>query len=175
MKTKRDSLTYILLGLLTQNPLHGYELRKRITITFGPFKSISFGVIYPQLRRMLQDGLIKEKVVNKSQRSRIEYSITTKGERKFAELNNSISETSWDDDGFEARFAFFAETSKQNRLKILEGRRARMQQKIFLLQSQKDISIKRIDRYLEEWRLHVLDRVERELVWLEKLIKAERN
>ena len=103
MKSRRDSLTFILLGLLTQSSLHGYELRKRITSIYGPFRALSFGVIYPQLRRMLADGLVKERVINKSQRSRIEYSITAKGDRVFADLNETISDSSWDDEGLDRK------------------------------------------------------------------------
>jgi DNA-binding PadR family transcriptional regulator len=175
VKSRRDSLTFILLGLLTQSSLHGYELRKRITAIYGSFRALSFGVIYPQLRRMLADGLIKERVINKSQRSRIEYSITDKGERVFAELNDSISEASWDDEGFEARFAFFTATTKRNRIKILEGRLLRIQQKVKMLESEPKSTLKNLDKYLEEWRGHALESAEREIAWLEKLIKAERK
>ena len=134
-----------------------------------------FRSIYPQLRRMLADGLVKERVINKSQRSRIEYSITAKGERVFADLNETISDSSWDDEGFEARFAFFTATTKRNRLRILEGRLARIQQKMKMLESEPKSTLKNLDKYLAEWRSHALESAEREIAWLEKIIKAERK
>ena len=62
MRSRSESLEFALLGLLSQAPLHGYELRKRIGTIFGPFRALSFSVLYPQLRRMMEAGLIEESV-----------------------------------------------------------------------------------------------------------------
>ena len=52
MRSRSESLEFALLGLLSQSPLHGYELRKRMSAIFGPFRALSFSVLYPQLRKM---------------------------------------------------------------------------------------------------------------------------
>ena len=54
MRSRSESLEFALLGLLSQSPLHGYELRKRMSAIFGPFRALSFSVLYPQLRRMME-------------------------------------------------------------------------------------------------------------------------
>ena len=41
-----------LLGVLAESPMHGYELRKRLTATLGSFRAFSFGSLYPTLRRL---------------------------------------------------------------------------------------------------------------------------
>ena len=87
MRSRSESLEFALLGLLSQSPLHGYELRKRMGAIFGPFRALSFSVLYPQLRRMMEAGLIAESTVEStSRRSRIVYAITDLGARKFATL-----------------------------------------------------------------------------------------
>ena len=63
MRSRSESLEFALLGLLSQSPLHGYELRKRMGAIFGPFRALSFSVLYPQLRRMMEAGLIAESTV----------------------------------------------------------------------------------------------------------------
>ena len=84
MRSRSESLEFALLGLLSQAPLHGYELRKRIGTIFGPFRALSFSVLYPQLRRMVEAGVIEETVAEAtSRRSRIVYDITDKGARRF--------------------------------------------------------------------------------------------
>ena len=84
MRSRADSLELALLGVLSQGPLHGYELRKRMSAIFGPFRALSFSVLYPQLRRMLEAGLIQEcDVEHGSRRSRIVYSITESGAERF--------------------------------------------------------------------------------------------
>ena len=60
VRSRSESLEFALLGLLSQNSLHGYELRKRLTAIYGPFRALSFSVLYPQLKRMMLAGLIEE-------------------------------------------------------------------------------------------------------------------
>lgn len=55
-------LELAVLGLLHEAPMHGYELRKRLTGLLGAFRAFSYGSLYPTLRRMQADGLIVEDV-----------------------------------------------------------------------------------------------------------------
>ena len=178
MRSRAESLEFALLGLLAQDSLHGYELRKRLTSIFGPFRALSFSVLYPQLRRMLEAGLIAQAEVPKggrSKRVRIAYSITRKGEEKFAQLTESVSPQSWDDDNFEVHVAFFGPTSTRNRLRILEGRHRRLKEKAEILRADLERSAVGLDKYLIEWRRHSLETAEREIAWLEDMIQSERK
>lgn len=51
-------LELAILGLLIESPMHGYELRKRLTGLLGAFRAFSYGSLYPALRRMQADRLI---------------------------------------------------------------------------------------------------------------------
>lgn len=178
MKSRSESLEFALLGLLSQTPLHGYELRKRLTSIFGPFRALSFSVLYPQLRRMLDAGLISEVEVPKggrSKRIRIVYSITPTGQGKFDLLTESVTPQSWEDDNFEVHVAFFSPTSSRNRLRILEGRHRRLKEKAEILRADLERSAVGLDKYLIEWRRHSLETAEREIVWLEEMITSERK
>ena len=53
-------LEMAILGLLLEAPVHGYELRKRLTGLLGAFRAFSYGSLYPALRRMQADGMIVE-------------------------------------------------------------------------------------------------------------------
>ena len=176
MRSRSESLEFALLGLLSQTPLHGYELRKRMGTIFGPFRALSFSVLYPQLRRMLEAGLIEETVVDSpSRRSRIVYDITDKGQARFENLTETVSPETWEDEGFEIRFAFFSPTSSKNRVRILEGRHRRLKEKAEILRGELEKSPIGIDKYLEEWRRHSLETADREIAWLEDMIKTERK
>jgi len=92
MRSRSEALEFALLGLLSQGNLHGYELRKRLIAIYGPFRALSFSVLYPQLRRMLEAGVIEESMVEtpgRSRRSRISYALTEKGKKHFAEMTSS--------------------------------------------------------------------------------------
>ncbi len=176
MRSRSESLEFTLLGLLTQNPLHGYELRKRMGVIFGPFKALSFSVLYPQLRRMMEAGLIEETLLeSQSRRLRIVYAVTEKGAERFEKLTDTVSPETWEDEGFEIRFAFFSPTSTKNRVRILEGRHRRLKERAEILRGELEKSPIGIDRYLEEWRRHSLESAEREIAWLEDMIKTERK
>ena len=52
-------LDLAILGLLKEQPLHGYELKKRLGETLGSLWGISYGSLYPALRRLERDGAIE--------------------------------------------------------------------------------------------------------------------
>ena len=80
---KGAALEMAVLGLLHESPLHGYELRKRLNLLLGWTRLLSYGSLYPALKRMLREGVITE-VTNPasvSLRQRITYQITPAGPR----------------------------------------------------------------------------------------------
>lgn len=176
MRSRSESLEFALLGLLSQGPLHGYELRKRMISIYGPFRALSFSVLYPQLHRMLDAGLIQERVEAVSARkSRIVYAITPQGKKRFDAISESSGPDSWEDESFEVRFAFFGPTSSRNRLAILEGRHHKLAEKAKILRSELEQTPEGIDKYLVEWRRHSYESAQREIAWLEEMINSERK
>lgn len=179
VRSRGESLEFALLGLLSEGPLHGYELRKRIGAIYGPFRALSFSVLYPALRRMGESGLIEESSLSErgglSRRSRIVYAITDFGSKRFEEMTRVAGPDSWEDEGFEVRFAFFSPTPPSNRVRILEGRLRRLQEKAEILRSDLERDPIGMDKYLTEWRRHSLESAEREIAWLEEMIKSERK
>ncbi len=180
MRSRAESLEFALLGLLTQGPLHGYELRKRMIAIYGPFRALSFSVLYPQLHRMLEGGLIEESLSDSpglSRRSRIVYAVTKEGKSRFDEITHSSISEVMDDENFEVRFAFFGPTPRGNRIAILENRLSKLKEKASLIRSAMSANTGQlpdgIDKYLHEWRRHSLDSVEREIAWLEEMIEIE--
>ena len=178
MRSRSESLEFALLGLLAQNDLHGYELRKRLMAIYGPFRALSFSVLYPQLRRMLDAGLIEESIskdLATSRRSRIVYRLSDAGRTKYTMLTETVSPDTWEDEGFEIRVAFFSPTSGANRVRILEGRHRRLKERAEIIRAELERSPVGIDKYLEEWRRHSLESADREIAWLEDMIKTERK
>ena len=52
-------LELAILGLLTEAPLHGYELKKRLGETLGHVWGVSYGSLYPALARLERMGAIE--------------------------------------------------------------------------------------------------------------------
>ncbi len=54
----RVSLTYAFLGLLEEQPRHGYELKQLYDERFAPARPVKFGQVYTTLARLRRDGLV---------------------------------------------------------------------------------------------------------------------
>jgi DNA-binding PadR family transcriptional regulator len=81
MKTSRyRSTRYAILGLLGLAPMSGYELRKVASRSIGYFWSESYGQIYPALRELAAEGLVRP-VPRRGGggRNRQEFGITPRG------------------------------------------------------------------------------------------------
>ncbi len=57
-------LELAILGLLKEQELHGYELKKRLTEALGAFSSVSFGSLYPALARLEAARAVRVVVVD---------------------------------------------------------------------------------------------------------------
>ncbi len=157
--------------------MHGYELRKRLNLMLGWGRVLSYGSLYPTLKKMLRGNLIEESTsaVPTSRRPRIVYQVTEAGTREFERLMSEVGPAAWEDDNFDIRFAFFGRTDMEIRLRVLEGRRIRLQERLDRVQRELSMTEKEVDRYAAELQRHGVESVEREVRWLSDLINAERS
>lgn len=85
------SLRYLILGMLEEAPLHGYELKHKIETTFGDVWPVSFGQLYPALHRMAVERLIIRSIEpGKKTLDKTVYRITEKGAAVFREWLTDI-------------------------------------------------------------------------------------
>src|SRR3954463_11830902 len=119
---RAETIELAVLGLLHEAPMHGYELRKRLNLMLGWGRVLSYGSLYPTLKKMLRGSLIEETLTTKtpgtpvSKRPRITYQVTDAGRREFERLMSEVGPTAWEDDNFDIRFAFFGRTDMEIRL-----------------------------------------------------------
>ena len=81
----------------------------------------------------------------------------------------------WEDDEFGVHFAFFGQTRADIRLRILEGRRSRLEDRMEGLRVALARTRERVDSYTIELQRHGLEAVERDVRWLNELIAEERR
>jgi DNA-binding PadR family transcriptional regulator len=181
-----DVLELAVLGLLHEAPMHGYELRKRINALIGTFRALSYGTLYPALKSLLAAGLIREVGPGAGvsgtdvapplagKRGRIVYEITAEGKERFHSLMTQTGSAAWEDENFDVHFAFFSRTDAVTRLRILEGRRMRLQERVDGVRQSMARRRERLDSYTLVLQQHGLESVEREVRWLTELIDSER-
>jgi len=174
-------LEFAVLGLLTEGPLHGYELRKRLSTRFGAVRRVSFGSLYPTLRRMQSAGWVATGGPDPTRapalggRSKVVYELTADGKERFAELLGEGGPSAWEDETFGVHVAFFAQTDAATRLRVLEGRRGALEERREGLRAALSRMGERMDLYTSELQRHGLDSVDREVRWLSELIDRERS
>jgi DNA-binding PadR family transcriptional regulator len=159
--------------------MHGYELRKQVNALLGWGRILSYGTLYPALKALGRDGYIvaDEAVVPEARgrRAKIVYKLTAEGKEHFAQALEDSGPSTWDDETFGVRFAFFARTDAASRVRILEGRRSRLEERLDNVRKAGQRKRDRVDSYTLELQRHGLESVEREVKWLTELIDRERS
>jgi DNA-binding PadR family transcriptional regulator len=191
-------LELAVLGLLSEQPLHGYELKKRLAETLGPLWGISFGSLYPALRRLERSGAIEEteaidltiagnvstgsldgdlaaartrRRALPGRRTRKAYRVTPRGEELFAEL---LTDESADDErSFALKLSFCRHLEPVGRLAFLERRRAQLSQR--LAKTRRTPATRTIDRYTRSLLEHRTQSTQHDIAWIDELIALERE
>jgi DNA-binding PadR family transcriptional regulator len=196
-RNRTGVLEFAVLGLLHRAPMHGYELSKQLNMLLGTFRALSYGTLYPCLNKLYAEGLIAkegEDPAAASQapgaprpvrparasgrspgRSKIVYRLTAEGKERLQDLLAESGPNAWEDDEFGVHFAFFGQTRADIRLRILEGRRSRLEDRVEGVRAALARTRERVDSYTLELQRHGLESVEREVRWLNELIDLERR
>jgi DNA-binding PadR family transcriptional regulator len=86
------STRLVILGLLREKPLHGYEIKRIIEEEMGDWTSIAFGSIYFALSKLSEEGLTKMIATRREggRPSRSIYQITALGRVEFLRLLRAV-------------------------------------------------------------------------------------
>ena len=223
-------LELAILGVLKEQPLHGYELKKRLSEALGPLSSVSFGSLYPALKRLQVAGALEavepdgagqdgddpgprtapipmtgslggeiaafrarrattsrpsrsargsqagaSVTGSPTRRAKKVYRITARGEQLFDELLATGGPSVDDDRGFGLRLAFARYLPAEARLRLLERRRAQLEEQLAKARSSIRARSERLDNYARSLAEHRTEVTERDISWLDQLIAAERE
>jgi DNA-binding PadR family transcriptional regulator len=189
-------LELAILGLLKEHPMHGYQLSRELSDAHGPFWRVSYGSLYPSLRRLERDGAIEatapgetggggaprsvtedtraSKKPTKGRRKTV-YRITAAGEELFLDLlQETPHEGQSEDTRFRIRLAFFRYLSPEARIRLLERRRAALEGRLTAITDALRSTTTR-DDYQRSLMEHGRLATESDIAWLTGLIQAERS
>jgi DNA-binding PadR family transcriptional regulator len=191
-------LELAILGSLKEQPLHGYELKKRVGETVGSTWAVSFGSLYPALRRLERDGAIEvvdpalvtsspipptgslagdlaaarlRRGTKPTRRTRKAYELTARGDERLTALLLD-PDTPDDDRTFALKLAFCGRLDPAARLQLLQRRRSTLADDLARARQQ---TPRHRDRYARSLVEHRTQSVERDLEWVDSLIAAERG
>jgi DNA-binding PadR family transcriptional regulator len=196
-------LELAILGLLKEQELHGYELKKRLTETLGPLSRVSFGSLYPALRRLERTGAVEvpdgagaeplsfpttgslsgERAAFRARRStgghdtrgRKVYRVTPEGQVLFDQLLAAEGASPEDDRSFQLRLAFARHLAADQRLGLLERRRAQLIERLARARATVRGGRDRLDGYARAIAEHSTEATEHDISWIDRLIAAEKS
>ncbi|HEX3424899.1 MAG TPA: PadR family transcriptional regulator [Acidimicrobiales bacterium] len=193
-------LELAILGLLKEQELHGYELKKRLADTVGSGAAVSFGSLYPALGRLEKAGAVRivlpspgseylaltgaltgelaamrsAKPVVRGGRGKKVYAITERGQRVFEELLTADAGSNEDERSFNLRLAFARHLSRDDRIGMLERRRAYLLERLARTRGSIRHGWGRLDAYTRSLMEHGNETTEHDISWLDRLIARER-
>jgi len=171
-------LELAILGALKERPMHGYELKKRLSYLLGHLWKISFGSLYPALKRLeAKNAVERAYTVKEKTRNRYVYRITPEGEDLFRKLLEDTRKNSeiTDADKFSLRLAFFQYMEPELRLWLLEKRRNYLLEKLKEMGGSGKPRFKESDSYRLGLYRHRQELLHSDIAWLDELIEQERK
>ena len=184
--------------------MHGYELRKQLGAMLGPFWQVSWGSLYPTLRRLTKTGAIEKEMPSRHSaepqlaepapartrrasgrtgsskttlspgRRKTVYRITPQGEHMFTAMLEETA-AAVDAEHFTLKLAFFRYLQPETRLALLERRRAYLQEKLAQFKTNLRDYRERIDSYTLSLQNHGMAATESDIAWIDELIREERS
>ncbi|MGZ4131814.1 MAG: PadR family transcriptional regulator [Actinomycetota bacterium] len=169
-------LELAILGLLKERPMHGYQLSRELSEQLGGLRRVSYGSLYPTLRRLEREGAVEATGQGATGgRRKTVYRITPEGEALFLEL---LEEPTPDGQGEDARFrirlAFFRYLSPEKRIRLMERRRASLQDRLDEIKAAAHGPAEE-DDYQRALMEHGRAATEADIAWLNGLIQQERT
>jgi len=171
-------LELAILGALKEKPMHGYELKKRLSYLLGHLWKISFGSLYPALKRLeARNAVERAYTVKEKTRNRYVYRITPQGEELFRQLLVDMRKSSeiTDSDKFSLRLAFFRYMEPEMRLWLLERRRSYLADRLKEMVGSGKTRFKESDSYRLGLYRHRQELLQSDIAWLDDMIEKERK
>ncbi|MBT8201848.1 MAG: PadR family transcriptional regulator [Acidimicrobiia bacterium] len=168
-------LDFAILGILTDGPMHGYELKRVLADSEHGFWTVSFGSLYPALRRLEKQGFVSVGTGGGSRRK--VYQLTPEGKAYFQEMLEEPGSTD-EERAFTLKLAFFRYLDPDSRIGVLERRRAHLTSRLAESRKSMKDSANRTKRRMDDYTLALINRsmqsTEADIAWLDELIENER-
>lgn len=161
---------YLILGLLTEQPMSGYDIKKRVQTALGAVTNASYGTLYPTLHKLLAEGAVEMQEIPQIGRpSKKVYRITEHGQR---ELHTWLRHAANAD---QVRREFLLKLYLARQLDaaavrgLLRSRRQETEHTLDALRTERELAANREQRWVIDY---ALTQCEMELAWLDR-IEAE--
>lgn len=106
----------IIIGMVLHESLTGYDIKKEIEISVGNFYKVSYGSLYPALKKLTDKGLLTMREEAQGGRVKKYYTATDLGRKEFmAWLESSTMDSNTGSDALMIKLYFIGELPKDVR------------------------------------------------------------
>ncbi|HEY8316513.1 MAG TPA: PadR family transcriptional regulator [Gaiellaceae bacterium] len=120
---KQTAVTPVVLGLLGFGPMSGYDIKSTVDRSTRFFWAASYGQIYPELRRLEKEGLIRGEHAPNDARGRRVYELTDAGRQALTDwLHGTTTTIEYRDESL-LRLIFADALPREEALGLLEARK----------------------------------------------------
>jgi DNA-binding PadR family transcriptional regulator len=173
---------HAILGFLIDQPMHGYELKRKLSPVLPRERRVNDGVLYPLLRRMEDEGLLRKRIERgASGRDRNVFHATARGRREFERWlrssDHEADEATYDflvGHPFLTKCLFFTQLDTGE---VAEKLRAQLEDSTRKLETFQEIRKGMVARDVDPYRIAVLDlgiaQQKERLRWLKRMVDAK--
>jgi DNA-binding PadR family transcriptional regulator len=169
--TKLNNTRLAILGFLHYRDIHGYEIKKTIEKWMPGFWSISYGSIYPELKKLEKEGCTeghKEETIGNPPRKI--YTITEKGKDEFKKLMGiGLERELIVKDEFNLYAAFFDHLNEEEVANYIKKRREQHEKALKEAIAGEKTLRGKAPKYLQALARRALHHYKAEIDWLKEL------
>jgi len=158
---------YLILGLLAEQPMTGYDIRKQVKQVLSTATNASYGTLYPTLHKLLQEQAVQVDEINQEGRpAKKVYRITKHGEEELRQWLREPTSADRIKRDFLLKLYFAQQFSQTDLERLLAERRDETEAMVDSLQNQGED----VDDPREKWIVdYALMLYRAEIAWLERM------
>lgn len=158
---------YLILGLLMDGPMSGYDIKKRVNTALGIITNASYGTLYPTLHKLLAEDAVQVQVISQTGRpSKKVYRVTNRGRQEFLDWLKRPASTDKVGREFLLRLYLAQSLSDEEVRGLLSARRDELER----LEQTFRADMGEVTRPQERWVVdYALAMVRAEVEWLQQM------
>ena len=161
------SYRHLILGLLTEQPMSGYDIKKRVQAALGAVTNASYGTLYPVLHKLLEEGAVEvREVPQKTRPLKKVYQITGMGRQEILDwLAQPLNEDQIQRE-FLIKLYLAARLAPEQLIALVTAQRSQQEARCRALRADKDAA----DDLGQVWMIgYALSLCQAEIDWLEQI------